>query len=52
MREGDIEAIRNKLRDEGRPMKSRIIMDKDVQTFFKTDKRKVHITEKVKLGRN
>ena len=54
MREGDIEALRNRVQDEGRPMKSNIIMEKDgkTQTFFETDKKgRVTITEKLKLSR-
>lgn len=51
MREGDVEALRNKLALEGRPMKSKIITDGKTQTFIKTnDKGHVQITDKLDIG--
>lgn len=39
LREGDIEAIRNKMKDTGRPIKSKMVRHKDRQYYYKTDKR-------------
>lgn len=48
MREGDIESIRNKMRDEGRPLKSRIIKDKGADIHYDVDKSgRVKVREKV-----
>ena len=47
IREGDIEALRRKMKNEGRPIKSNIIRDGDSQIHYDTDKKgKVRITEK------
>lgn len=50
LREGDIEALRSKMRDQGRPIKSKIIMDGDTQVFYAVnEKGRVKITEKLDL---
>lgn len=50
LREGDIEALRNKMRDQGRPIKSKIIMDENTQVFYAVDEKgRVKITEKLDL---
>ena len=51
MREGDIEAIRNKRKDEGRPLKSKIIIEGERQYFYEVNKRgNVKINEEVKTS--
>ena len=39
IREGDIEALRGKMKEEGRPMKSNIIRDGDKQIYYDVDKK-------------
>ena len=39
IREGDIEALRNKRRDEGRPIKSNTVVKDGKQYHYTTDKR-------------
>ena len=47
IREGDIEALRRKMKNEGRPIKSNIIRDGDSQIHYDTDKKgKVKIIDK------
>lgn len=47
MREGDIEALRRRMKDEGRPIRSKIIRDGDSQIHYDVDKKdKVRITDK------
>ena len=47
MREGDIESLRRKMKDEGRPIKSNIIKDSKGDTYYNTDKKgRVKIVEK------
>jgi hypothetical protein len=40
MREGDIEALRSKLRDEGRPMKSQTMITEKERIYFAVKKEK------------
>lgn len=37
LREGDIESLRRKMKDEGRPIKSNIIRDGDKQIHYDVD---------------
>lgn len=47
VREGDIEALRRKLKDEGRPIKSNIIIKKDgTKIYYNVKKGKVNILDK------
>lgn len=48
MREGDIEALRRKMKDEGRPIKSNVIFDKGKDIHYNEKKGKVEITEVMK----
>lgn len=46
IREGDIEALRNRRRDEGRPLKSQIVIKDGKRYFYNTDKRgRVRVTD-------
>ena len=47
MREGDIEALRNKMRDMGRPIKSTTIIKGGEKIYYKVGKKgQVTITER------
>jgi len=39
LREGDIEAIRSKRKEEGRPLKSKLVIKNGKQYYYRTDKR-------------
>lgn len=46
MREGDIESLRRAMKDEGRPLKSKIIRDKERTIHYTVDKKdKVRVTD-------
>ena len=45
VREGDIESLTRKMKDEGRPIKSDIIRDGSKQIFYRREGAKVRITE-------
>lgn len=51
MREGDIEALRNKMELEGRPIKSTVIRDGDRQIFYEVNKGKVKVTDEIRTER-
>lgn len=46
IREGDIEALRNRRRDEGKPLKSQIVIKDGKRYFYQIDKRgRVRVTD-------
>lgn len=45
LREGDIEALRRKMKLEGRPIKSNALVDDHVWTHYKVQKGKVEIED-------
>ena len=47
MREGDIEALRNRMKDEGRPIKSNTVINRDgSKIHYKVRENKVEIVGK------
>ena len=46
LRGGDIESLRRKLKDEGRPMKSTIVIKNDRQYHHTVDRRTGHVEVK------
>ena len=51
MREGDIEALHRRMKDEGRPIKSNIIRGRGENVFFTRKNGRVKVDEVVKTER-
>jgi hypothetical protein len=53
IRDGDIEAIRNRTALEGRPLKSRIIVNRNEHIHYSVDDNgKVESTDRINTGEN